>query len=101
MSRKNRVDHLENVLPEDVSAALCLDRLDFWRGEAAARRTLWSPYLDLDDPPAALPVVPFGGVCPKSPDEPVCADCLVIAQQHWARHRDLAVGFQGIPEHDE
>lgn len=95
MSRKHRVDHLERVLPEDVSTFSCLDHMpssERYRDPLAAAL----PFLDRPDPPPELPVPPFGGHCFMSPGSPVCAACLDLAQLFWSRRRALALSTWGL-----
>ena len=101
MSRRHRVARLEAALPPDPNTLRCFDTWNFFRQDLEQSPPLLRPYLDLDAPPLALPILPFGGACPKSEGrDPLCDWCTVFAQRAWERIRRIAVNTTGLTEEE-
>lgn len=101
MSRHARIAALEAALPEDLSTLCCLERIT--DGTLSEFRAAMQAHLNLNpgdpEPPLALPVLPFGGVCLKT-GQPLCERGLELAQIFWERRRRLAITTAGLDESD-
>jgi hypothetical protein len=100
MSLRDRLNRLEAGLPDDPDKLCCLEGLKGWLSYRAdwEERNLQS-YLDVDDPPLELPVLPFGGICKKT-GSLLCDFAVEFAQLSWQRQRRFAVSTSGLTEND-
>lgn len=98
MSLRDRLNRLEAGLPDDPDKLCCLEGLKGWLSYRAdwEERNLQS-YLDVEEPPLELPVLPFGGICKKTRG-PLCDLACERAALIWARHRRLAITTAGLNE---
>lgn len=100
MSLRDRVNRLEAGLPDDPEKLCCMEGLKGWLSYRADREEQnLQRYLDLDDPPLELPILPFGGICKKT-KEPLCDYARELARLYWQRQRRVAVTMAGFDEDD-